>query len=253
VFAMGKGSNGELGNGGTSTSSSPVQVKINSTTPLSNVVAISAGGFHALALTADGKVYAWGYNFFSQTGRTGGNTLYASLVTLPKLARAVAAGTYSSYALMGDGTVMAWGLDNVGQLGDGTAGGQQATPVAVQNVTLASQVSGGGAFGIALAAGGIMGWGATNVGQLGTISSTPVDPPVQTIGLPIAKQIAAGATSMYFLNMDGTVWARGAQSVGELGDNMATSGGPNWVVASSLTRTVSIAAGNQFAMAIKQP
>ena len=34
---------------------------------LSNVVAIAAGGYHSLALQADGTVVAWGYNGYGQT------------------------------------------------------------------------------------------------------------------------------------------------------------------------------------------
>lgn len=40
----------------------PEQVKINDTTYLTDVVKISSGLSHTLALTKDGKVYAWGLN-----------------------------------------------------------------------------------------------------------------------------------------------------------------------------------------------
>jgi alpha-tubulin suppressor-like RCC1 family protein len=36
---------------------------------LTNVVAVSAGRLYALALTAEGKVYAWGFNYYGQLGR----------------------------------------------------------------------------------------------------------------------------------------------------------------------------------------
>ena len=36
------------------------QVELSENTALTNVVKIAAGESHALALTADGKVYAWG-------------------------------------------------------------------------------------------------------------------------------------------------------------------------------------------------
>ncbi|MEK7685682.1 MAG: hypothetical protein AAB466_09695, partial [Verrucomicrobiota bacterium] len=34
---------------------------------LSNVVAVAAGGFHSLALTAEGRVMAWGNNEYGKT------------------------------------------------------------------------------------------------------------------------------------------------------------------------------------------
>jgi alpha-tubulin suppressor-like RCC1 family protein len=61
---------GELGNGTTTDSSTPVQV----TDPndpsgyLSGVQAIAAGSFHSLALKNDGTVWAWGGNFAGQLG-----------------------------------------------------------------------------------------------------------------------------------------------------------------------------------------
>ncbi len=66
---------------------------------LTNVIAISAGGAHALALKHDGTVMAWGNNDFWQTNVPAG----LSNVT------AVAAGGTHSLALKGDGTVVAWG------------------------------------------------------------------------------------------------------------------------------------------------
>ena len=39
---------------------------------LSNVVAISAGRLHSLALTAEGEVVGWGYNAYGQTNIPGG-------------------------------------------------------------------------------------------------------------------------------------------------------------------------------------
>src|SRR5437016_4202716 len=71
-----------------------------------NALAVAAGGTHALALTADGRVFAWGTNDSGQLGT--GNTNYsATPVQVPGLsnALAVAAGGSHSMALLADGTV----------------------------------------------------------------------------------------------------------------------------------------------------
>src|SRR5205085_3835037 len=56
VWAWGSGSRGDLGNGGTADSATPVQVS-----GLAGVRAISAGEYdHGLAARTDGTVWAWG-------------------------------------------------------------------------------------------------------------------------------------------------------------------------------------------------
>lgn len=66
---------------------------------LSNVIAISAGYRHNLAVKSDGTVVAWGDNGHGQCN------------VPPTLNNVVdvAAGTYHSLALKSDGTVVAWG------------------------------------------------------------------------------------------------------------------------------------------------
>ena len=66
---------------------------------LSNVVAIAAGGDHSLALTAEGRVVAWGDNDYGQTNVPSG---LSNVV-------AIAAGEYHSLALTAEGRVVAWG------------------------------------------------------------------------------------------------------------------------------------------------
>lgn len=57
VNAVGEGTNGQLGNNTSASSSSAVGVS-----GLSNICAIAAGSYHGLALRADGTLYAWGFN-----------------------------------------------------------------------------------------------------------------------------------------------------------------------------------------------
>jgi len=57
--------NGELGNGTTTESHTPVPVSLPTGT---TVKAISAGESHSLALTRTGQVLAWGFNAVGQLG-----------------------------------------------------------------------------------------------------------------------------------------------------------------------------------------
>jgi alpha-tubulin suppressor-like RCC1 family protein len=63
VWTWGNNSNGQLGNGTTTNSSSPIQ-----TVGLSAVMGIAGGTKDTLALKTDGTVWAWGSNGHGQLG-----------------------------------------------------------------------------------------------------------------------------------------------------------------------------------------
>jgi alpha-tubulin suppressor-like RCC1 family protein len=129
VLAWGDDSNGQLGDGGSSTSQ-PVPVAVSNAT---EIVAIAAGSFHSLALRFDGTALAWGSDLSGQLGN-GSTTSDQSTpvgVTNAGEVMAIAAGQRHSLALRIDGTMLAWGEDQSGQLGDSEAKIDKTTPVAV--------------------------------------------------------------------------------------------------------------------------
>jgi alpha-tubulin suppressor-like RCC1 family protein len=63
VWSWGQGSEGRCGDGATSNRSLPVQVNgMGAGTILEEIIQISAGGGHVLALAKDSTIWAWGYN-----------------------------------------------------------------------------------------------------------------------------------------------------------------------------------------------
>lgn len=109
VWAWGNNDFGQLGDGTTSSTSTPAQVL---NLP-DGVIAIAAGAFHSLALTSGGAIYAWGDNAYGQLGN---NTIISELtpvlISSPTNVTRIAAGTEASLALTDDGTstaLWAWG------------------------------------------------------------------------------------------------------------------------------------------------
>jgi len=163
VWAWGWNGVGQLGDGTTSDRVRPVKVP-----NLSDVVAVSAGGYHTLALKGDGTVWAWGWNGVGQLG-DGTTVDRARPVQVPGLSGVVAisAGTFHSLALHGDGTVRAWGWNYFGQLGDGTTVDRRS-PVTVPNLRGITSIAGGGLHSVASTdKGHVFAWGYNGFGQLG--------------------------------------------------------------------------------------
>ena len=129
VLAWGQNTYGQLGNGTTTDSSTPVPVELPAGV---RVTAVSAGDGQSLAVTSDGHVLAWGQNDYGELGN--GTTTDSSTpvpVELPAGTRvtAVSAGYRHGVAVTSAGGVLAWGFNSGGELGDGTPGKPSTTPV----------------------------------------------------------------------------------------------------------------------------
>lgn len=171
VLAWGWDAFGQLGDGTRITSDIPVRVKLPRGV---RVVAVSAGEQHCLALTARGRVLAWGRNDSGQLGT--GDTrvrLVPAWVRLPGGTRvtAIATGMFHSLAATSSGRVLAWGYNVFGQLGVGLVGTSKSDlpvwaglPKAARIVAVAA----GGEHSLALTARGVLfAWGVNYEGQLG--------------------------------------------------------------------------------------
>lgn len=214
VYAWGDNSFGQLGDGTATMRLTPVKVN-----GLANVVFISAGGFHNLALLKDGTVKAWGDNEYGQLG-DGSTVKRLTPVTVQGLTDivALAAGEYQSLALKSDGTVWAWGNNSYGQIGIDTTI-VQTTPIQVEGLNEVIYIASGGSHCLAVTQDGkVWAWGNNYRGQLGNGSTENRTQPVQVKGVESIKTVAAGRSHSLALQEDGTVWSWGDNTYGNLGN-----------------------------------
>ena len=137
----GRDSYGQLGDGGTTHTSSTYTVAPSSTAidlgTGRTAVAVSAGPENTCAILDNGDLKCWGYDSQGQLGDGGTNTnTYAPSSTAIDLgtgrtAVAVSAVGYHTCAILDNGDLKCWGSDSYGQLGDGANLANQGSPVAV--------------------------------------------------------------------------------------------------------------------------
>jgi alpha-tubulin suppressor-like RCC1 family protein len=250
VWAFGSNAYGQLGVGAApAQSATPLQI-----TALSAVVAVAAGANHSLAITSDGRLWAWGRN---SNGQLGDNTtankntpIQVSVPGVPAVAiTAVAGGANHTLAVRGDGVLWAWGSNSNGQIGDGTTM-QRMQPIQVTGLTGVSKVAGGGLHSLARKSdGSTWSWGYDNVGQLGVGSYTQYTSPQEVLGVTGAANVAAAASSSMALVGDWIVSTWG--TMGLLG-NGSTTHGTVPAMLWYLPPIVAIAAGDAHDLALGQ-
>ena len=184
---------------------------------LTNVLAVSAGAYHSLALKRDGTVVAWGDNRYGQSDPPAGLTNVVSIaaghqhnlalladgtvVAWPTSASAtppqgldqvvaIAAGNDCSAALRADGTVVSWGYTDVGP-NDVPPGLGQVVGLAMFHYTSLALTRDGRVFG----------WGRNNRGQ----ANQP--PLTDAVGIGVGTSFSATARA------NGSVYVWGDTSI----------------------------------------
>ncbi|MCE5197373.1 MAG: M6 family metalloprotease domain-containing protein [Armatimonadota bacterium] len=220
VRTWGSNSNGELGDGTTYGKAVPVQPA-----DLSGVSDVAAGYNSTMVLKNDGTVWGWGSNLYGAIGSEGGRSVPRQVSGLSNVA-SISAGIYHAMAIKDDGTVWSWGSNLHGLLGIGTTDSiKHPLPMQIPGLCDFTMAADGGDHVLALKNdGSIWAWGVNSYGQLGNGNVTNQYTPVQVAGLSgTVTKVAAGMLCSFAIKSDGTIWAWGDNSSGQLGTGYAAT------------------------------
>lgn len=224
---------------------------------LSDVVQITAGGYHLVALQSDGTVKTWGRNEYAELGHARGSSGDAEVnndygiffgdrdFTTPALeyynatpvqvagvsdVKMISAGLHHTLALTGTGTVYSWGSNDFGQLGFGTDGTIEESAALVKDpsgtgtLSNIAYIEAGDGQSYAVATDGTLYvWGLNSNGQLGLNDTTDRNLPVVSGTLSNVVSAKAGAQNGMALTVGQAVYTWGENFAGQLG-NGSTSG-----------------------------
>lgn len=144
LFAWGWNNAGQVGDLTTSNKTSPVLVSGPAST---SWLLIAAGGDHALAVTLNGSLYAWGRGFSGQLGNNQtGNVSSPVSVGTPTSWASITAGYIHSAGITNTGMLYAWGNNENGQLGD-LSTTNRSSPVLVSGPPVTSWTALGRGYG----------------------------------------------------------------------------------------------------------
>jgi uncharacterized repeat protein (TIGR02543 family) len=128
VYTWGENSSGQLGNGTNVSQSYPLDISSNfNLEDDEEIIDITSGGWHVLAMTSKGRVFTWGNNGVGQLGD--GTTIDKSLplditnqfnLDNNDHIVSISSGNFISSAISSTGRIFMWGDNGYGQLGDGT-------------------------------------------------------------------------------------------------------------------------------------
>jgi alpha-tubulin suppressor-like RCC1 family protein len=249
----------QLGDGGELGVSQPNQLTPVNVLNITTATSITAGEDFSCALLFGGTIQCWGKGEYGQLGN-GTNDTVTSPVTVSNITNAIdfEAYTLNACAIIDNGSVNCWGYGGYGQLGDGVVvmtnglAYKTNTPVAVSNITNASNISMGHYHACALLDNGSVNcWGKGELGQLGngTTSTSAVNTPVYVSDISTAISISAGYAHTCAILSGGTIKCWGGGAGGELG-NGSTSNQSTPVSVSNVDNAVAISSGRSHTCAL---
>lgn len=226
AYCWGSGSSGQLGNGSSSSSNTPVAV--NTSQMSGRVTALAISNSHTCAI-ADGKAYCWGAGSYSPTahghlgnGSTAGVNIPTAVNTSVMTGVVTSIDTRSARTCaIAAGKAYCWG-DAGPMLGNGTTG-TSLVPVAVNTSVMSGKVTAidiNGTTACAIADGKLYCWGNGTSGQLGNGASLTSNTPVAVSTSEMTGRVTSVQVGANFVCAiaGGKVYCWGNGANGQLGD-----------------------------------
>lgn len=216
----GRNDTGQLGNGSTDNSSTPVQVS----GLTSGMVKISAGSGmlgHTCSVDAAGAARCWGANGDGELG-DGSDYSYSlgpvAVYGLGSGVKEIDAGNSHTCAVTVAGAARCWGYNGFGELGTGTTFTSLVPEGVVGLSSGVTRISAGLDHSCAATSGGVRCWGYNGEGQLGNGSTDNALTPVTAVGLGAgARAVATGDYHSCAATALGAARCWGSNGFGQLG------------------------------------
>ena len=180
--------------------------------------------------------------------------IFLSLQNYAQCWQTISSGSDHTLALKTDGTLWAWGDNSSGELGDGTTVDKNQ-PVQIGTANDWRKISAGDSFSLAIKTDGTLwAWGYNLYGQLANGNTNRQRSPVQ-IGTATDWQSISASSGLtgghcLALKTNGTLWAWGKNSQGQLGDNTRVDKNQPIQIGVA-TDWLTIVAGGNHSLAIK--
>ncbi len=221
LWSWGRNTYGQLGDGTTTDRHIPIQ----ESTAATDWDSVASGGWHTVAIKTDGTLWAWGRNTYGQLGNgTTNNKSSPTKLGTDTDWRSASASDYHTVATKIGGTLWALGRNHFGQLGDGTTSERHIPTLESTEATNWANVSASDYHTIVIQTDGTLwAWGQNTYGQLGDDTTDHhYDPTQEFTEAEDWSSMSTGDYHTIAIKSNGTLWAWGRNTYGQLGDGTTT-------------------------------